>query len=271
MVKETRKKHRRMGGKKLYFKLLPEMEKNGIKCGRDKFFDILRQENLLVKNRKRFVKTTQSHHRCYTYPNLIQDIEITMSEQVWGSDITYIRTKNGFLYLFLITDLYSKRIMGWELSDNLKTISAVRALKRAIKNRMYPERTLIHHSDRGFQYCNPLYIKELKDNNIYISMTSKYDPYENAVAERVNGILKIEYDIGEGFINDKDARREINHASWLYNTDRPHLSCNYLVPFEAHKKENYELKKWPAKFSSRGMPLDEKNIKFESELLTKKV
>ena len=257
MVNKVRKKHKRMGGKKVHEKIKPEMEKKDIKCGRDKFFDILRQENLLVKYRRRYVKTTQSHHRFYKYSNLIEDIEITQSEQVWVCDITYIKTKEGFLYLFLITDAYSKQIMGWELSDNLKTINAEKALKKALRNRMYPERKLIHHSDRGFQYCNPVYIRVLNDNNIDISMTTKYDPYENAVAERVNGILKTEYEIGEGFINKKDAKREIKHAIWLYNTDRPHLSCHGLVPVEAHKKKNYELKKWPVKFSSRDMSLDE--------------
>lgn len=255
MTNKVRKKHKRMGGKKVYDKIKPDMEKARIKCGRNKYFDILREENLLVKYRKRYVKTTQSHHRFYKYPNLIENMIIDKSEQVWASDITYIKTKEGFMYLFLITDVYSKQIMGYELSDNLKTINAIKALKKAIKKRVYPERKLIHHSDRGFQYCNPAYIKELEDKEIEISMTTKYDPYENAVAERVNGILKREYEIGGGFINEKDAKREINHAIWLYNTDRPHLSCKGMVPVEAHKKENYELKKWPAKFQQGTCPL----------------
>jgi transposase InsO family protein len=260
-----------MGGKKVYKKIKQEMEKAGIKCGRDKYFDILREEDLLVKYRKRFVKTTQSHHRFYKYPNLVQDLGITQSEQVWASDITYIKTKAGSMFLFLITDVYSKQIMGYDLSDNLKTINAIKALKRAIKTRIYPERSLIHHSDRGFQYCNPAYTKVLEDNEIGISMTSKYDPYENAVAERVNGILKTEYEIGGGFINAKDARREINHAIWLYNTDRPHLSCKGMVPVEAHRKENYKLKKWPSKFSSRDMSLDENKNLFLTKIINQKV
>jgi len=262
MTNEVRKKHKRMGGKKVYDKIKPEMENAGIKCGRNKYFNILREENLLVKYRKRFVKTTQSHHRFYKYPNLIESMVIHRSEQVWVSDITYIKTKKGFMYLFLITDAYSKQIMGYDLSDNLKTINAIKALKRAIKNRIYPNRKLIHHSDRGIQYCNPSYIEILENKEIGISMTSKYDPYENAVAERVNGILKTEYEIGGGFINEKDARREINHAIYLYNTDRQHLSCNMMTPIDAHKTENYELKKWPSKFSSRDMSLDENNILF---------
>ena len=258
MAKEVRKKHKKLGGKKLYGKIKPALKEAGIKCGRDRFFDILKEENMLVKYRKRYVKTTQSHHRFYKYPNLIKDIEIIHAEQVWASDITYIRTREGFMYLFLITDVYSKQIMGYELTDNLKTINSINALKKALKHRQYPERPLIHHSDRGLQYCSPAYIKVLEDYGIGISMTSKYDPYENAVAERVNGILKSEYEIGDGFVNGKDAHRETNHAIWLYNTDRPHLSCNNQAPIEAHKKENYNLKKWPSRFSSINRTQDEK-------------
>lgn len=246
-VKAIRKKHKKMGGVKLYGKVKPVLEKENLKCGRDKFMVILNEENLQVHKRKRFIKTTQSKHGFKRYPNLVQDTVIERSEQVWVSDITYIRTKVGFMYLFLITDAYSRQIMGWALSDNMKTINAVEALKMAIKNRRYPERKLIHHSDRGFQYCNPFYIALLKSNGIEPSMTTKYDPYENAIAERVNGILKTEYEIGEGFVGEKDARREIKYAIWLYNTDRPHMSCNGLVPCEAHVLENHKLRTWSKK------------------------
>lgn len=251
-VAHIRQTHRRMGGKKVYKKLSEKFKQEGIKCGRDKFFAILREENLLIKYRKRFVKTTQSKHMFYKHPNLVQGLSITRSEQVWVCDITYIKTKQGFMYLFLITDAYSKQIMGWELSDNLKTINAEKALKMAIKNRRYPERDLIHHSDRGFQYCNPSYVALLGRHNIRISMTTKYDPYENAIAERVNGILKTEYEIGEGFVGNKDAQKEINYAVWLYNTDRPHLSCNMQVPAEAHVKENYRLRTWKKRVCHAG-------------------
>jgi putative transposase len=143
--------------------------------------------------------------------------------------------------------------MGWELADNLKAISVIKALKMALKNRIYTQRKLIHHSDRGFQYCSPAYVDLLKQNDIDISMTTKYDPYENAVAERVYGILKTEYYITEGFVNQKDLKHEILHVIWLYNMDRPHLSCHGLVPLMAHKNENYELKTWRSKFSNRDM------------------
>ena len=240
----------------MHGELKPKFKELGIKCGRDKFFDILRDNNMLIHYRKHFVRTTNSKHKYKTYPNLIMDLDINRAEQVFVSDITYIRTKKGFMYLFLITDAYSKQIMGWELSDNLRTINAINALKMAIKNRKYPDRALIHHSDRGLQYCNPAYIKVQESNGISTSMTTKYDPYENAIAERVNGILKTEYEIGEGFVGEKEAKREIKFAIWLYNTDRPHMSCHGLTPVMAHKTENFKMKKWSRKFVSRDMSLE---------------
>lgn len=200
MVKKKRKLHKRKGSVKVHGELKPDFLSTGIKCGRDKFLNILREENMLIHPRKRFVRTTNSKHKFRTYTNLIVDLDINRAEQVFVSDITYIRTKKGFLYLFLITDAYSKQIMGWELSDNLRTISAIKALRMAIGHRRYPDRSLIHHSDRGLQYCNPAYIAVLEQNGIQPSMTTKYDPYENAIAERVNGILKTEYEIGDGFV-----------------------------------------------------------------------
>jgi putative transposase len=257
LVNEVRKKHKHQGCKKVYKKIKPKLNDSGIKCSRDKFFDMMREEGMLVKYRKRYVKTTDSKHMFYKHSNLVRGLEITRAEQVFVSDITYINTREGFMYLYLITDAYSKQIMGWELADNLKTVNAIKALKMALKNRRYPHRDLIHHSDRGFQYCNPRYTEILENEGIRISMTTKYDPYENAVAERVNGILKTEYEIGDGFVGYKDAKREIKYAIWLYNTDRPHLSCNMLVPREAHVLENYELKTWSRNFSSLGYPRNE--------------
>ncbi len=241
MVNKIRTNHKHMGGKKLHDKLLPKLEKAGIKCGRDKFFDILREENLLVRYRKRFVKTTQSKHQFYKYPNLISKMEVSQSERVFVSDITYIRTKKGFMYLFLITDLYSKQIMGWELSDNMRVINAIKALKMALKNRKYPNRKLIHHSDRGIQYCSDDYIQMLMHNKISISMTENSDPYENSIAERVNGILKQEFSIGEGFINHLMALHEVKKSIYIYNHKRPHRSCKMLTPEMAHLNGKYKL------------------------------
>lgn len=206
---------------------------------------------MLVKKKRNYARTTNSYHKFRKHKNLIKDKVVTKPEEVEVSDITYIRTDLGFLYLYLITDYYSKKIMGWNLSDNLKTVSAVKALKMALKNRMYPKRALIHHSDRGFQYCDPVYTEILEDNGIAISMTSKSDPYENAVAERVNGILKDEFDIGYIKGDEKSVRREIKRAIEIYNTKRMHLSCEYLTPEQAHKRGKYELKKWHKKYKKK--------------------
>ena len=197
------------------------------------------------------MRTTNSYHRFKKYPNLLKDMNIYRPEQVWVSDITYIRTSEGWLYLSLITDAYSKQIVGHHLSDNLKTINCINALKTAIKNRIYPNRPLIHHSDRGFQYCSPDYIETLTNNNIGISMTTKHDPYENAIAERVNGTLKNEFELGDKLPDKRNAERELRKALWIYNNLRPHESCYYLTPNQAHNQERFEIKKWPVRFRKK--------------------
>lgn len=247
LIKPIRKRMSRVGTIKLYDMIKNEMSKNNVNIGRDKLFAFLRNEKMLVKKKKNYTKTTDSFHRFHKYKNLIKDIEVDAPEQVWVSDITYIKTELGHTYLSLITDYYSKKIVGYHLADNLKTESSLIALKMAIKSRQYPDRKLIHHSDRGFQYCSDDYIKMLTDNNIQPSMTEVYDPYENATAERVNGILKDEFDIGEGFINLQQASKEIKYAIETYNTFRPHFSCQKLTPQQAHDFGNYKLKKWGGK------------------------
>jgi putative transposase len=238
----------RIGTKKVYFLIKPEIDRMGIRCGRDKLHSILKQEGMLIKKKKNYMRTTNSYHKFYKHPNLIKDIHINRAEQVWVSDITYIRTHQGWLYLSLITDAYSRQIVGHQLSDNMRTVNSINALKIAIKNRKYPERPLIHHSDRGFQYCNPDYTETLTKNHIDISMTTKHDPYENAVAERVNGTLKNEFDLGDHLPDQKNAERELNKTVWVYNNLRPHESCSYLTPVQAHIQESIEIKKWPVRY-----------------------
>ena len=254
LVRRVRVKHAKMGGKKVHEKIKPQLAQQGIRCSRDRLFSILREGGMLIRKRKRYVKTTQSYHRFFKYQNMVKDKDINGSEQVWASDITYIRTKEKPMYLSLVTDVYSKQIMGWELSDNLRTVNCITAMRMAVGRRQYRDRALIHHSDRGLQYCHPDYIALLEKNSIRVSMTTKHDPYENAVAERVNGILKDEYAI-ESFRTEKEARREIKAAIRLYNTDRPHLSCGYRTPQQAHRTEGYKLKRWPCKKSTRDMSL----------------
>jgi transposase InsO family protein len=259
LIKPIRKRMHRIGTIKLYDKIKQEMNNQNIKMGRDKLFTFLRHEKMLVKKKKNYTKTTNSFHRFYKYKNLIKDMEVTAPEQVWVSDITYIKTELGHEYLSLVTDYYSKKIVGYNLSDNLKVESTLKALEMAIKSRQYPDRKLIHHSDRGFQYCSDTYIEMLSNNNILPSMTEVYDPYENAIAERVNGILKDEFDIGEGFVNHIQAMKEIKYAIETYNTFRPHFSCEKLTPQQAHEFGSYKLKKWGAKKRSEAEKLIEQN------------
>lgn len=252
LIRSIRIDQPRIGGPKLYGILKHKIVEKGIKMGRDKFTVFMRQEGLLVRKRKNYVRTTQSYHRYKKYKNLIANLKIKRPEQVWVSDITYIRTKQGFMYLSLITDAYSKKIVGYYLSPDLKTESVLKALKQAIKNRMYPNRKLIHHSDRGIQYCAPIYTSYLENNGIEISMTTKYDPYENAIAERVNGILKGEFYLDKTFHNARDAQRAVRRTIEVYNTKRPHYSCKLMVPEQAHISGKYELKKWSKNFPLKG-------------------
>ncbi|MEQ9008023.1 MAG: IS3 family transposase, partial [Ekhidna sp.] len=233
LVREIRRLMPRIGTRKLYYMIKPKLEQQGIKIGRDSLFNILRKRFLLVPKRRKYQITTQSKHNFFKHPNRIKNLNINAPEQVWVADITYIRTNQGFAYLHLVTDAYSKQIMGYQLTDNLRIESSINALKMALKNRQF-KHPLIHHSDRGLQYCHRDYIDLLESHYIDISMTTKYDPYENAIAERVNGILKDEFDIGEGFLNHLQAVKWIKESIQLYNHYRPHLSCGFLTPYQAH-------------------------------------
>ncbi|MDE6650958.1 MAG: IS3 family transposase, partial [Paramuribaculum sp.] len=191
MVQQERQYQPRVGVRKLYFMLKPRLRE--LHIGRDMLFSIMRANHMLVEPIRSYHTTTNSHHRFRKHKNLIADMEITRPEQVWVSDITYIGHRNNHMYLALITDAYSKKIMGYDLSSSLGTAGSIRALKMANSNRAYPGLPLIHHSDRGIQYCSDIYQKRLRRYGITTSMTESYDPYANAVAERVNGILKQEF------------------------------------------------------------------------------
>jgi transposase InsO family protein len=234
----------RIGGRKLYHILKDELTRLCIPMGRDKFFQFLRKRRLLVPKSRKFTLTTMSNHRFFKHPNRIHDLKLTKPEQVWVSDITYIKTREENLFLSLVTDAFSKRIMGYHLADNLKTDGPLKALSMALRNRQYPNRKLIHHSDRGLQYCNPLYTDLLEQHNIQVSMTTKYDPYENAIAERVNGIIKNELIVLDVLPDKQIAHRAVDQSIKTYNTRRPHLSIGYRTPLQAHAKPNFQLKCW---------------------------
>lgn len=212
--------------------------------GRDKFFDFLRANNLLVPKLKNFHITTNSKHQFYKYKNLVKNAVPTRPEQLWVSDITYIKTDNGHNYLALVTDAYSRQIMGYKLANHMKTTLCTEALKMAIKNRKYLHKKLIHHSDRGFQYCNTAYTSFAENNGITMSMTEQYDPYENALAERINRTLKYEYGLKQTIKNTKLAEKMTNQAVEIYNNLRPHLSLKLRKPAEVHLNPNLKYKSY---------------------------
>jgi len=236
LVKNCRKTLSREGTRKLYKELHKTFINKDLKIGRDSLFDILREENMLIKRKKSFVKTTNSYHHFHKYNNLIKNIKPTKPNQIWVSDITYIRSHNGFCYLALITDLYSRKIVGYDVSSSLELEGCLRALKRAFKT-AGKTNGLIHHSDRGVQYCSHVYVNELKKRKIKISMTEENHCYENAVAERVNGILKDEFYLDQTFNNENHIKQATKNAIALYNDKRLHLSLDFKTPNMAYYNE----------------------------------
>jgi len=249
-VLEIRKTQKRLGCRKLIHKLDPFMDQHQIVIGRDAFFDLLSGHNLLVRKRKRRKPiTTFSDHWMRKYPNLIEGFYPTAPNQLWVSDITYIVVGNGFAYLSLITDAYSRKIVGFYLSKDLSAEGCIRALEMALDNNPILGR-LIHHSDRGSQYCCSDYVKILNDNFIKISMTQNGDPRENAIAERVNGILKDEL-LDKSHLNYKEAIRNVSIAISIYNHQRPHGSIDYLTPIEAHFMSGKLKRRWKNYYSKK--------------------
>lgn len=237
----------RLGTRKLYYILTETLEKHGIRIGRDKFFDLLERYGLLVRRRKRKrIYTTDSNHRFNRYPNLVKEAEPNAANQIWVNDITYISLRGGFAYLSLVTDGYSRKIVGYCLYPTLQRQGPINALRMALGG-SEGINGLIHHSDRGIQYCCDDYTALLKSSNIQISMTERGDPYENAIAERVNGILKGEFGLDKIFLNFDEALKAVAQAVDTYNTLRPHASCDYLTPEMAHQKQGIIKKRWKRK------------------------
>lgn len=245
-VLKIRKSHRHMGCRKLYELLQPFLLEHQIKMGRDRLFNVLSANYLLVRRRKKQTITTNSFHRFKKYPNLIRNLIPTSSNQLWVSDITYWRIKNGFLYISFITDAYSKKIVGYHLGDSLQTSETIQALEMAIStiSNEKKELELIHHSDRGTQYCSNEYVKLLENSNIGISMTENGDPLENAIAERVNGIIKEEYLNDYQVDNLEEAKELLDAVIQLYNNERPHMSIGNLTPNQVHQNNIKTEKLW---------------------------
>jgi putative transposase len=231
----------RIGTRKLCHIL--EEPLSNLHVGRDKLFTILRANQMLIVPKRSYRKTTNSHHRFYKHKNLLENIDVIRPEQVWVSDITYINGRQN-TYLAMVTDAYSKKIMGYDLSSTLAAEGSIRALKMADKKRMYRQELLIHHSDRGFQYCSDDYQKILKKKKIVPSMTETYDPYANAVAERVNGIIKQEFLLEDKKVDLKTMQILVDEAVMIYNNMRPHLSCLMNTPQQMHLQREIKIKSY---------------------------
>lgn len=246
-VLQLRRQMPRLGTRKLHYMLKEQFRKQHLKMGRDKLFTLLRKEGLLIVKRKKYTVTTNSKHWMRKYPNLIKGLMVHRPEQLWVADITYLETQESNSFLHLITDAYSKQIMGYELCNDMEASSTLKALQMAIGKRKYSHNPLIHHSDRGLQYCSKLYINHLIENKIQISMTENGDPYENAVAERMNGILKDEFGLSEKMDDLAAALQQTHQSIQTYNELRPHLSCHYFTPKQMHQQQTIKIKTWHKK------------------------
>lgn len=244
-IKQIRMHHPVIGGRKLYCLLQPFLLEHQIKIGRDALFDLLSAHKLLVRKRKRKITTTWSNHWLKKYPNLIKHWIPEAPHQLWVADITYVETNDGFLYLSLITDAYSHKVMGYHIADTLEAVHTTQALKMALGHSPKYQ-SLIHHSDRGLQYCSNEYVNLLQQSNIQISMTENGDPLENALAERMNGIIKNEYLQFES-INKSTAMQILQSTVFKYNEQRPHTSINMLTPDVVHNQQLLVNRKWNKK------------------------
>lgn len=245
-VISIRKNHPRIGTRKLYVMLEQFMLQHQIKMGRDALFDLLSLHHLLIRKRRRKITTTQSNHWLKKYPNLIREFVPIAPNQLWVSDITYWRTKAGLFYISLITDVYSHKIVGYNLAETMEAVESLEALQMALSKNKDVE-DLIHHSDRGSQYCSFRYVNLLQDYNIQISMTENGDPLENAVAERINGILKQEYLECYDVENVLEAKTLLKQVVKLYNQQRPHMSIGNIVPEKVH---DFSLKRGEIKWKN---------------------
>ena len=246
-VATIRENHKRMGTRKLYEKLQPFMVEHQIKMGRDALFDLLSSNHMLVRKRTRRIQTTQSHHWLRKYTNLIHGFVPTAPNQLWVSDITYWKINGKYVYISFITDAFSRKVVGFHVAQTLETVETIQALRMALSGlseRPESHPNLIHHSDRGVQYCSHDYVKLLQDYHIQISMTENGDPLENAIAERLNGIIKDEYLNDSAVKSIDEARIILTHAVYLYNEDRPHMSIGNQYPSLVHKQSLKTERLW---------------------------
>lgn len=247
MIREVRLVMPESGTRKLYTILQSKLKEMGV--GRDRLFDIVRANHLGIQPKRQYHVTTDSHHHFRKHKNLTENLILTRPEQLWVSDITYIGSRENPMYLSLVTDAYSKKIMGLDISNSLNASGATSALLQALENRVYPNEELIHHSDRGLQYCCGMYQAALEENKVRCSMTEKYDPYQNAVAERVNGILKQEFIRGISTNDIGLMNLLIKQSVGIYNNLRPHWSCHMKTPDFMHQQREIKIRTYKTKNS----------------------
>lgn len=238
LIDKERKLLPRLGGRKLHHQIRDSLSSKSLKIGRDGLFDILRKHDMLIHPKKRYVQTTQSKHWLRKYPNVFKNVVMCRADQAWVSDITYIKTDEGNCYLNLITDVWSRKIVGYAIADNMEAKEMKRAFIQALQQREIKGMPLIHHSDRGLQYCSAEYTSIAIANGIEISMTENGDPYENALAERMNRTLKEEFGLGKILVSKKQANLLVNEAVNLYNNYRPHLSLKMKTPQSVYKQKS---------------------------------
>lgn len=235
LIARERKVLPRLGTRKIYYLIGKDLCRQGLKFGRDKLYSLMREEGLLIKPRRRYTQTTMSKHWLRKWPNIIKGKKVKNADEVWVSDITYIKTEQGNCYLNMLTDMYSRKIVGYAIDDNMETRSMINALKMAASQRLYPAAETIHHSDRGLQYCSTEYAVLASKNNIKLSMTENGDPYENALAERMNRTIKEEFGMDRVLKTKQQAIQLAAESIFLYNNKRPHLALKMKTPQEVYQ------------------------------------
>lgn len=235
LVKRERQTQPRLGGRKLLHLLRADLDEANVSIGRDRFFEVLAENNLLVTPKPAKPRTTNSRHSLPVFYNLLEGNTLTAPNEAWVSDLTYIRTAEGFVYAALITDAFSRKIVGAHIGDTLEAEGCLAALEQALAE-LPEDKHPIHHSDRGCQYCCHAYVERLQDRGLPVSMTEIMHCYENAKAERVNGILKQEYELDRTFRTKAQAKKAFEQAVWLYNYRRPHLALEYRFPADVHEE-----------------------------------
>jgi len=235
LVDRERKLLPRIGTRKIHYLIKDELQRKNLKCGRDKLFVLMQYYGLQIKPRRRYIQTTMSKHWLRKWPNIIKEKPIQYPDEVWVSDITYIKTEQGNCYLNMITDAYSRKIMGYAVDDTMETHSMINALKMATAQKQYPHQSTIHHSDRGLQYCSKEYELLTAQNNIRLSMTENGDPYENALAERMNRTIKEEFGMDKILKNKNQAKQLVQESIFLYNNRRPHLALKMKTPQQVYQ------------------------------------